>query len=211
MGDDTRVIGNTVHHSTNWGISLYGLRATISRNTVYSNGTGISGAVTSGSVVSRNLVYDNARGIAGGTRITENTVYGNSVYGILGTMVTRNVVYENWEGIVLGFATAKENRVYNNRETGIRLVHSTATGNTVYGNRVGILATGGWGGARPTPTVENNIIFDNRDVAVQIFDGAPALVQNNTIYQVGQDQHSLMADVERFRFHTGHGSDGGGL
>ncbi len=187
MGDDVLVTGNTVHDSSSYGIYTSGQRASVLANTVYDSNTGIAGSNTPGSVVNGNLVYHNRAGIGGGTLITENTVYGNSLYGITGSNVTRNVVYDNRDGIIVGYGTATENRVYHNENVGIDVYHGTATGNTVYSNRVGILGRGGWGGARPTPTVKGNLIFDNREAGVLVWEGWPARVENNTIYQLEGD------------------------
>ena len=106
------VSGNTVYNSSSYGITLgqYTESCKVAGNRVYGSGTGIydynynSGGATL-TTVSGNFVFDNSTGIYadGGLLVTQNTIYGQSSYGIEvdGSVyeILANSVYGNATGI----------------------------------------------------------------------------------------------------------------
>jgi hypothetical protein len=199
---------STAYNNGTYGIHLYqpGTIA-IERNVAYGNQYGIyvynyntPGTATIGSTNlssnNGNRVYNNSLygiygfGYFGNVTIAGNTVYGQSgsndvgIYAQYVNSVEQNIVYGNYRGIEISESTARFNRVYNNSEAGIRISGADLTsGNVVYSNDVGILASGTDG------VIQNNLSYANVSAGIRLSgatksSGGPGWsVANNTVYQ----------------------------
>ena len=142
--------------------------STVSGNTVFNNGTGISAGGST--LVENNNVY----GQSG-----DGIYIGNSVYNVLA-----NTVHDNNLGIYsYGTATIQNNLVYHNTTDGLEPERSsTVTGNTVYGNATGIALD-----YYSVSPVSNNLVYSNTNLGVLEYYGSSAPLINNTVYQPGGD------------------------
>src|SRR5262249_5509316 len=143
--------GNVVYNSGD-GIVVSGAGAIISGNDVYATNYGITANGPAGGqiLVEGNKVHDNySAGIYATNYVLvtgNNIVYRQMTgYGIKayysGSQVDQNTVFDNNDGIYLYISVATNNTVFHNFSHGLYVdYYSTASGNTVYSNPVGIYA-----------------------------------------------------------------------
>ena len=202
--------GNLIHHNTVHDNSDRGIyhdvslstETMISDNIVYNNGNGIYAGNTYGTaklIVDGNQVYQNdGTGIEaiGLVTVADNTA-SDSDWGIhvdRGAVASDNVVHGNTHGIVVGgyqsSATARENLVYDNSDTGILAYYGSAVaGNTSYHNATGISGFSyGSSNIIFRGQIVNNVTYGNTDQGVLLDHAAAGTwVANNTIVQAVGD------------------------
>jgi parallel beta-helix repeat protein len=188
---DARLLNNTVHNNTSYGIRAYGARALVSGNQVYAQTYGIdssyNGAAADGITLSGNTVRDNAFiGVQanGAVTVSGNTVYGQLAtfgYGITangGALVTGNVVRNNYLGINSD-STVDGNRAFANT-IGIQANSGALVqDNKVYSNQTGIQT-----GNNLYGQIQNNVVYANTNQGILVqgsFSGGR--VTNNTVFQ----------------------------
>ena len=194
------ISGNTVYNSSNIGIDLtpYTQTCTISNNRTYGDGTGIyanpysTGAALL-SYIKSNVVFDNSYGITteGNSQATQNTVYGNTTYGIYcdgdGDGILNNTVYNNVVGISSfadNYQLIQGNTVYGNSSYGIEAegTADNVIGNTTYSNATGIALDYNF-----SSEVANNVIYGNTNQGILVTNGEAGTYVNNTVYQTTGD------------------------
>lgn len=209
-GSAAKILGNVVRDNAptaGAGIRVTGGRALVANNEVHGNSQGLH-AVYSNSTenpptrieIRNNVVHDNTSiGIVAGRQVL---VKGNRVYGqdtgislYWYAEARDNVVYDNRNGIECMYYHSQKmphfggvvsgNRVYHNTENGIILTDaSTAWGNHVYSNSVGIVGKPHWWSAAFQGTIINNLVYDNTNLGVLVQKGRQgAGIVNNTVYQ----------------------------
>ncbi|MCX5661643.1 MAG: right-handed parallel beta-helix repeat-containing protein [Planctomycetota bacterium] len=195
---------NTVHDNKGFGIYVvnptFGSTALIGSldlpaglgNIVYHNdrnGIFTSSAVgaTLGVVVAGNTVHDH-----------KNLDQYAGIHVSSGDRATLNVVYDNSRGIeAFNSSSVDNNRVYDNTHVGIYAQNDVAvTGNTVYGNDIGVQALLMRGLISGVPQIANNAVYNNTHTGLLIQTAINTLpsgaipsghlqVFNNTVYQPG--------------------------
>jgi hypothetical protein len=182
-GNNVTISNNLVHNNQEYGIYIEGgTSVAISGNTVYANSVGIAASV---GTISGNLGYSNTSEaiLTGGTvLVTGNTTYNNTgAIGIYlqGGTASGNVSYGNAYGIYLTAGTVTGNLVYGNSVAGIDDNGSTGaiTDNVTYSNSWGLIVTNDGG------LVANDLIYNNTAGGIDLSNGVPAIVMEDTIYQ----------------------------
>ncbi|HEV3343905.1 MAG TPA: right-handed parallel beta-helix repeat-containing protein, partial [Pirellulales bacterium] len=174
--------GNAISASPGGNVAGY----TITGNTIYANGNGISAAGT-GTYIASNTAYDNLGygiSVGSGAVAANNSAYGQTAGGVAvgiqvaGGEARDNTVYDNYNGIT-GSGLYDGNRVFDNSHAGIMATGgSTVSGNIVYSNDHGIEADSSFGG----PYLSNNLVYANATYGIGVH-GARSTVTSNTVYQ----------------------------
>lgn len=212
------ISGNRIHDNYFAGLVVSAAGpATIEDNDIYGNAAGLyqgaavsidnasAGAVTFGnanlSLGRGNRVHDNGfAGIRaqGNVVVVGNSVFGHDAYGAygihaagVGAQANSNVVFDNYQGIEIegsdyyyyAGATATGNRVYNNTLGIVASYETKLLGNSVYSNQVGLDISRSAGAQ-----IANNLIYDNATLGVRLasYSNNTQLI-NNTIYQTSGD------------------------
>ena len=196
--NDAVVSGNTVYSSRNAGVLANNpvVGADISGNILYLDGTGVYinndlTGLANLATVSDNTVFSNTTGIydGGDILVTGNVIYGQSGDGIdipnYVYEVVANIIHDNGEGIYShsnSSAPIVDNTVYHNSGYGIEAQGgTTVTGNTTYGNYVGIAVDDSVSGT--TALVQNNVVYANTSEGILIENSESGSYVNNTVYQ----------------------------
>ena len=190
---------NVVYNNSSAGLYARGAQITVSGNTAYDNGTGISVYDThSGTYgeVFDNEAYGNATGIysAGYDNVHDNVARDNTTTGIYGDYtnwrtIQNNDVYRNVNGITLQTGVASDNRVWGNSNVGLYANYygSTFERNVSYSNAYGIYVDVDYGNV----TLSNNLVYDNtvRGIELNNVTGSSYTldVVNNTVYELDVD------------------------
>ena len=144
------------------------------------------GGASNNTTVRDNAVFNNSRfgiAIGGGSNLvlSGNEIYGNgtavSTDGSFGPLsVTGNKIHDNADGVLSNGNTTVSGNTISNHATGygIQLNTGTASGNVIFGNRVGIAAFGLSGGA-----INNNRVYNNTTVGIA---GGGLNVTGNVVY-----------------------------
>ena len=197
---DVHILNNTIYNNANgnaytYGLQVYGQRDVASGNQTYGQVYGIdasySGIASDAVTITGNTVRSNSyMGIqaANDVVVSNNTVYGQTasngygIYAYSGTSIVSNIVYGNTDGIYVN-STATGNRVFDNNIGILANSSSIIQANKVYSNQIGIEGTSFSG------YIENNIVYVNTAQSILITNNSNgAKVVNNTIYQpVGDD------------------------
>lgn len=210
---DNMIYGQVVDGAASQGIYLLGGEAR--GNSIFDNYNGILGA----GMADENRVYHNLNaGIAltGGSVITENQVYSND-HGIeadssfAGPYVNNNLVYANAKyGIGVH---AAESQVFNNtvyQPTGDALVVDNGSRNVLIENNV-LWTNAGHDLVASADESELNLQSDFNDLyttgtgVLGQWEGTDFTTRAAWFYQVGLDQHSIVADPQ---FANAVGTDG---
>ncbi|MFT5126802.1 MAG: parallel beta-helix repeat protein, partial [Rhodothermales bacterium] len=208
-GDRVEVRGNTVFGNSNYGLDISGsANGLIIGNNIFGNrGDGIR--LSNGpSTVSDNIVHENeSRGIfvsGADILVTGNTVYGhlNSAGILLSSSASAegNTVYRNATGIEatrFSEVSIRNNLLYGNAGSGIYTSGGEVTGNTSYGNNIGIRTlTGDTFDGR----IANNVVYDNTSAGIQInVARVGGTVENNTVVQPLGDALRVQTDSQDLR------------
>lgn len=201
----TTISNNQVYNNARYGISV-GAGNTVSGNTVYGNGIGIT---ADSATVSGNIAHDNGNaGIfgSGSAVVTGNTTYNQNLVGnyfpragiqLLTGTAMGNISYGNAYGILSGgTSTLASNRLYNNAVDGINCVSGAAvTGNVIYANGWGIEANIFFGAPA---SFTNNLIYSNSTGGLRLVGGYNTPVTNNTIFQPTGDAFRLVTQENQF-------------
>ncbi len=193
-GNDGTVTLNTLTGGgSNEGITVGGLRHTVSGNDVSGHNSGIyaysAGLGADRTIVTGNRAHDN---VSWGIYATTNIlVTGNEVFGqetsfgiyVAGSEARGNLVHGNLHGIQAGNGLVVDNTIYNHSGTGVE-AYSDAI---VRGNRIYDSATGVYVGYNHHGEITGNLIYDQRlrGVLVEAYFGQGTRITNNTIYEPG--------------------------
>jgi len=197
-GDQVTISNNAVFNNSRVGINVTGgNNSTISDNTLYSDGVGISADT---STISGNIAYNDISAgivVGGASMVTGNTTYnigGANAYPAAGIQVYSgtvqgNISYGNAYGVfVSGAGTISNNLLYNNSTAGIVGGNgSTFSGNVIDANGWGIQITSAPNAASRGPGANNNLIYGNTNGGIQLNGGDISPIDNNTIYQTTGD------------------------
>ncbi len=195
-GESASIVANVIY-GNGYGVYSTGGKADIADNDIYNNSLGIvvynyNYGTGLPSFVRDNRVHNNeGTGIQANyfASVERNVVWGHAL-GIdanLGASTLSNVVFDNQVGIVStypydGAGPILNNRVYRNSSVGISATFSTqVSGNTVYGNAIGIDAHRK-SGYPYTGEIIGNIVYGNLQLGIQV-QGLNAVVRNNTVHQ----------------------------
>ncbi len=203
-GVGATIIGNRVYSTSAVSTAAFatGIRLTgqaapeslIEDNEVFTQGTGINVSSSIHTIVRGNNIHDIRDvgiTVVGNIEVVGNTTYrvrnGNGVgsqspLGILvsnGAIARDNVSYANKRGLEAAGAFAYDNRIYNNELVGlVANSNSILGGNRVYSNaNVGVL------GYIFSGQLTNNLIYDNANDGIWLWNSTGARIENNTIYQ----------------------------
>jgi Ca2+-binding RTX toxin-like protein len=165
--EDVVVYGNSSGNGA-YGIYLNG--GTVTGSTAFGNRSG--GIDVSGSVlVSDNLVYDQLTSSSDAIDInSSSTAIGNTTYGDVNGI---------WVG---NLSTAVDNLSYDNSGAGLyytAYAPLAITGNTLYGNAIGLLGAEGYNTVA-TP-ITGNLIYQNTTAGIALTNGINQSIVNNTI------------------------------
>ncbi len=195
-GNDGTVTLNTlIGGGSNEGITVGGLRHTVTGNDVSGHNSGIyaysAGPGADRTTVSGNRAHDNASwGIyaSGNILVIGNDVFGQEAQNAHGMYIAAseargNLVHDNWHGLQISGSLVEDNTIYNQLQTGVNAYDSAVLrGNRIYDSATGVYVAYNYSGE-----VVNNLIYDQRTtgVLVEAYFGLGTRITGNTIYQPG--------------------------